>query len=140
MPKRRISLILPVMITIIALPATLSLLYYRVTGDPTMQPLSVTKSSLEAHQDPDGTRGILVQINWGKKSNSPSTPAAVQEALDKTLTTYAVDYRINLIDTPGDKVQIYFLVNASKIGPYRISNVASGIPAALAALRQSARN
>ncbi len=140
MPKRRISLILPVMITIIALPATLSQLYYRVTGDPTMQPLSVTKSSMDAHEDPDGTRGILVQINWGINSTTPSTKAKVQKALQNTLATYAVDYRIKLYDTPGDKVQIYYLVNASKIGPYQIRDAASGIKAALAALRQSARN
>ncbi len=133
MPKRHFSFILPALIVIVALPAVASLLYYKLTGDPTLRPLGVTLASLTENNIEGYNNGITVQIDWGADAHSPNSRAQVKSVLQKAMSIYPVDFQVRLTETDGDSVQIYFLIDANRFGPYSLANAASGIGPALAA-------
>jgi hypothetical protein len=133
MPKRHFNILLPVVIVIVALPAAASLLYYKLTGDPTLRPLGVTLASLTENNIEGYNNGITVQIDWGAGAQSPNTRTQVKAALQKAMSIYPVDFQVRLTETAGDTVQVFFLIDSSRIGPYSLGNVASGIEPALAA-------
>ncbi len=135
MPRRRFSLVLPVVIGVIATPAALSWAYYHFTGDPTLRPLGVTLNSLRQRRIPGFGAGITVEILWGEEAASPHDPQQVELALDKALRPYDVDYLIRITPAPGNRILAYFDVGANRLGPYGLADIASGIPPAIEALR-----
>jgi hypothetical protein len=140
MPRRRLNLIVPILTIIVALPALLSLAYYRFTGDPTLRPLGVTIESLTEAATPGYTSGITVEILWGRNATSPSSRAQISRALEKALSIYPVDYRVRIREKDGDRIEVYFKTGSSSIGPYSLANVAAGIPPVLEAYNLSNRS
>ena len=58
MPKRRISIFLPALIAVVALPEAVALGMYYYTNDPTLLPLGITKASLSDAPISRNTRAI----------------------------------------------------------------------------------
>ncbi len=133
MLKIQNALYLAGVILLVSLPAMGSLIYYRLTGDPTFRPLGITISSLTERLVGGTSGGITVQINWGDNANPPNSRQQVRQVLEKALSVYTVDFSLRFQDTGGDSIQIYFVTDNSRLGPYRLNNISSGIPAALAA-------
>ncbi|MGR3290509.1 MAG: hypothetical protein ACU0C9_04865 [Paracoccaceae bacterium] len=131
--KTRYSYFFPVLIFVLVLPSALALLYVRLTGDQSMRPLGITLSNQTANTAGSAARGISVQIDWGVQANSPNSQQQVQQLLQNALSGYGIDYQIKIRDTADAKIEIYFVVEHSRLGPYRLQNIAEGIPAALAA-------
>ncbi len=139
MPRRRLNMIIPAMTIAVALPALLSLAYYKFTGDPTLRPLGVTLDSLAEVETKGYSGGVTVEINWGRDAQTPNSRAQVSRALEKALSIYPVDYRVRIREIPGDRVEVYFKTGSTRIGPYPLSNVAAGIPPVLDAYNLAQR-
>ncbi len=135
MPKRRISLFLPALIAAVTLPEAVALSFYYYTGDPTLLPIAITKTSLSEAKVAQNARAITVLIEWGADATTPNSRDQVGTALNQAMRIYDVEYRVRFRDVPGQAVQIHFLVDSNRIGPYALHNVAVGIPLALTAFR-----
>jgi hypothetical protein len=135
MRKPRPSYFFPLVILILTLPTAAMLTYVKVTGDQSLRPLGITLANLAENLTDGTSRGVIVQIDWGTLADSGSTKAQVKQALDKTLSAYAIEYRIKIRPTRGREIQVWFQVGNSRLGPYRLNNMSSGIPAALSAYR-----
>ena len=135
MPKRRLSLVLPVLIVVIGLPATVSWAYYKFTGDPTLRPLGVTLSSLRESEVAGFEAAMVVTIDWGRDARSPNTPREVEGALHRALKSYQIDYQIRRRSVAGDRIHVYFDAGPNRFGPYSLADVAAGIPVAVEAVQ-----
>ena len=135
MPKRRISIFLPALIAVVALPEAVALGMYYYTNDPTLLPLGITKASLSDAPISRNTRAITVFVEWGSNAATPNTRDQVASALHQAMRIYDIEYRVRFKTVPGKNVRIHFLVDSNRIGPYALRNVAVGIPLALAAFR-----
>ena len=135
MPKRRISILIPTIILAVTLPEAIALGFYYYTGDPTLLPLGITETSLSEAKIAQNTRAITVFIEWGADATTPNSRNQVGKALHQAMRIYDVEYRLRFRTVPGEAVQIHFLVDSNRIGPYGLHNVAAGIPLALAAFR-----
>jgi len=133
MQRRRINLFLPGLILIVALPGLASMTYFKITGDPNFRPLGVPLMARPEYTGEIFENGITVQINWGATAKTRNTRAYVKKTLQDAMSIYGIDTRVLLSEVPGDTVAIYFVIGTSLIGPYRLSNVTAGIPAALSA-------
>lgn len=140
MAKQRISLLIPALIFVAVLPGASALLFYNVTGDPTMQPLAITFSKLAERNSNGDAAGIVVEVEWGANARSSNTRHQVQQTLEKAMSVYGIDYLVRIEDTTDDKISIFFVTASGRMGPYRLSNVASGISPAIAAYRLSDRS
>ncbi len=135
MPKRRLNILIPTIILAVTLPEAIALGIYYYTGDPTLLPLGITKTGLSEAPVSQNTRAITVFIEWGANATTPNSRDQVGKALHQAMRIYEVEYRVRFKTVPGEAVRIHFLVDSNRIGPYALSNVASGIPLALAAFR-----
>ena len=135
MPKRRIRILIPTIILAVTLPEAIALGFYYYTGDPTLLPLGITKTSLSEAPVARNTRAITVFIEWGADATTPNSRNQVGKALHQAMRIYDIEYRLRFRTVPGEAVQIHFLVDSNRIGPYALHNVAAGIPLALAAFR-----
>ena len=135
MPKRRISILIPAIILAVSLPEAIALGVYYYTNDPTLLPLGITRASLSEAPVSRNTRAITVFIEWGSDATTPNSREQVSKALHKAMRIYDVEYRVRFKTVPGSSVQIHFLVDNNRIGPYALRNVVAGIPLALVAFR-----
>jgi hypothetical protein len=135
MRKPRPSYFFPMLILILILPTAASLFYVRVTGDQTMRPLGITIAHFANNLINGTTRGVVAQVQWGASAKSASSKKQVKQALNTALSVYQFEHRVKINSVPGTKIQVFYLVENSRIGPYRLSNMSSGIPAALSAHR-----
>ena len=137
--KRKLNLVIPALIAAAVTPGAAALIFYKVTGDPTMQPLGITLSKLAGRYTTGQTSGILVQVEWGRNANTPNTPEEVVAALEKSMGVYGIDFLVRVQDSKGDTIRIFFETGSSRIGPYNLADVASGIGPALAAFKMSSQ-
>lgn len=134
------KLIVPALILATALPALASLAYFRFSGDVTFRPLGITTAKLAETRVSGVSRSITVQIEWGTDANSPNSQEQVKQALTKALNVYPGDFLVRFQEVEGNSVQVYFLVDRSRVGPYRLQNLSTGIPAAVAAQTMASRD
>jgi len=137
---QRPSYFFPMLILVLTLPTAASLLYVKITGDQTMRPLGITLANLAENLIDGTSRGIIVQVDWGDQARAASTQTQVIQALQKSLDVYQVEYRVKIRPTSGNKIQVFYMVGKSKIGPYRLQNLSAGIPAAMSAYRMAGRD
>ncbi|WP_068115705.1 hypothetical protein [Tropicimonas marinistellae] len=139
-PQRQISLLVALIVAI-ATPATLALSYYRITGDPTFQPLALTVERLIVggvdvnHKavraivvGNDTARGLKQAERFGKRIHAAFYGKGV-DAL--------VGYRTN---DSSDYPTVTFVVDGSTFGPYGEASAAQGIRTAVEALHLSRNN
>ncbi len=139
MSRTQINLFLAGLIFAVTLPAMSALIYYKISGDPTFRPLGITVASLTEGLIGSTSRGITVRIEWGENANTSTTQAQVYATLENALALYPMDFLVRFHNNNGSDIRVYFVVEGSRIGPYRLQNISSGIPAALAAFNMTKR-
>lgn len=140
MPKSRPSYFFPMVILVLTLPTAASVLYVKITGDQTMRPLGITFAKMAENLIDGTSRGVIAQIDWGDAANSASSKTQVKLALQKALSVYQIEFRVKIRSVPGADIRVNFLVGKSRIGPYRLQDMSTGIPAALAAYRMAGKD
>ncbi|MEE9427623.1 MAG: hypothetical protein V3V25_05675 [Paracoccaceae bacterium] len=133
MVKPRNNLFFAGVILLLSMPTVASVAYFKITGDPTFRPLGITVASLTENLVGGTSRGITVRIEWGESSNTSNSKEQVRLALEKAMSVYPIDFLIRFENTSSAAIEIFFVVDGAKIGPYQLQDVSSGIPAALAA-------
>lgn len=135
MAKTRIKLLVPALILAVTLPGALAVAYFKLSGDPTMQPLAITIKKLAEGNSNGQATGIIVEVGWGQLAKPSNTRQEVRQALHMAMSVYGIDYTIRFLDITGDKIAIFFITGSGRMGPYQLANVSSGIMPAIAAFR-----
>jgi len=136
----RLNLLLPAIIVAVALPGSVAYMYYRSTGDPTLRPLGITREELAATISDEHVLDITVQIDWGRETDFVTPKEEVERVLSRALRAVDVDHHFRFSDVAGTEVTITYVVGYNQFGPYRPSQAADGIRAAISALRMETPN
>lgn len=108
--------------------------------DPDLQPLAATSGRVAG----DG-RGlekaasvvIEVQVHWGEDRAGVMKPAALRDAIARSLASQTDRYRIRIDEVPGARLEVYFRVGPNAYGPYPPGRLRDGVHSALVALKAS---
>ena len=141
-PKRQLSII-AILIVAVATPATLSLSYYQITGDPTFRPLALTVERMIAGGQVVQTIEVQAVITTdgsdaGAERGRQLGRKLVKAFYGKGLGAHAI---LRPAPEPGPP-QVYFIVNRSSLGPFTERTAAQGvrIAAEAAAITRRAEN
>lgn len=126
--------VLAVLIIALALPTFLSLLWHRLSGDPMMRPLGITK---EAVQDEEG-EGLIIYADLQLDPDDPSipNPAAFRKAVKDGFWAKGLQVTIRPGVSENGSV-ITYRIGPSTIGPLPAAQAVKGINAAVAAYRMN---
>lgn len=132
-------MLLLILIPAIALPEAAALLLYKYTGDPTFRPFGISKNSLDQSDGQQAMNEVLVHIDWGAKVNSAISRQDVQHQIRKALDIYNIDFRLKFNNVTGQEINVTYIVEHNKFGPYLFQNASRGISAAVTAYRSMAK-
>ena len=119
-------------VLLISGPTVLSLVWHKVTGDPLLRPLGVTKQSMQAYY---GGRGyeIVARVDWDETRSGVSKDA-MRQALVNAFEAKGVEVHV-VFGTSKDGTRITYRVGPSTIGPFPQARAAEGVNAAVEAYR-----
>ncbi|MDA5095062.1 hypothetical protein O2N63_13310 [Aliiroseovarius sp. KMU-50] len=135
MRKVATARVLGALILALSLPTFLSLLWHRLSGDPTMRPLGITK---EALQDESG-EGLIIQahVNWGTIEQSAASQQELARALIRGFSAKGVVVEVQSFSSQAPNPTVTYQVGPSTIGPFPAFSAAQGINAAVEAYRMN---
>lgn len=129
------TLIMIVVGALIVLPAAASIMAYAITKNPTLRPLNITIESMTAAGLIGGGE-IIAVISVGDGVQPTSTRKQQTATFKTAFDRYGTDVKVKYREVPrSNQTTVMFLVGKSKIGPYPLSQAASGVSAAAQAER-----
>ncbi|MCB1357361.1 MAG: hypothetical protein KDK53_12955 [Maritimibacter sp.] len=122
------------LILVIVLPTALALGWYKISRDPNMRPLAVTREALRDYGVAGIGADLVAYVDW--PGSNAESPARRQLARDLTAAFAAkgVEARLVFRDTNGP-AQVTYVIGKSVLGPYPTTHAAEGIAAAVDAYR-----
>lgn len=130
------TIIVGVVAAFIVLPAALSLSAYFITKNPNLRPLGITIDKLTEAGLISDSGEIIAVISIGDRSVARTSKSEQKKALKSTFEIFGAEVRVKFRTVPNSSnVSITYLVGQSKIGPYPMSQAASGVKAAVRAER-----
>ena len=105
-----------------------------------LQPLAITKESVEAYEEAtegDGFVIVDVSVAWGRDWTGTLTQAQLRETISKTLAHQTELYRFSFEDVEGEDIGVTFTVGPNSYGPFPPGQTARGIKSALLALKMT---
>ncbi|WP_139231431.1 hypothetical protein [Aliiroseovarius crassostreae] len=125
--------VLAVLILVLVLPTFMSLLWHRLSGDPMMRPLGLTKEALQ-----DEGEGLIIYADLQLDPDDPSipNPAAFRKAVQDGFLAKGVQVTIRPGVSDNGSV-ITYRIGPSTIGPLPAVQAVKGINAAVAAYRMN---
>lgn len=135
MLKNRHPFLLPAITLFVGLPATLTLVFYLYTHDPTLRPLGVSRSDAEKFDRPLADLEVVISVFWGGNSRTSLTKQDLEHTISNALKIYGVNYRMRWGDNLGDQILASIRVDHIEFGPFPIQDLAGTIPAAISAYR-----
>lgn len=130
-----------------AAPALLALGYYRMTGDPSFQPLDLTAERLIARGEDIGNEVIHGVVTIEDTARGRMQGEALATALVSAFRGKGMESNFRLLSTPAaPPLQIYLYVDGLHLGPFTPGNATQGLRMAVDAMllsraeRQSVSN
>jgi hypothetical protein len=131
---RRNLFFVTAIILVIVLPTALALGWYKISRDPNMRPLAVTREALRDYGVAGIGADLIVYIDWpASKATSPARRKLVAD-LATSFAAKGVEAKVILRETDGPG-QVTYVVGKSVLGPYPTARAAEGITAAVDAYR-----
>jgi hypothetical protein len=136
-PQRQVS-VLVALIVAIATPATLALSYYRITGDPTFQPLALTVERLVAGGEEVHHKAVRAVIVSNNSTEGLVRAARLGKRIEAAFYGKGTEALVRYITAgPSNRPTVTFHVARATFGPYPEATAAHGVSAAVEALQLS---
>ena len=119
----------------LAIPAIGLVVVGKVTDNPYLQPLGLSREKLATSGEIPETVAIIVQVDWGEDYPGAVTQYALQETISHNLTFRTDEFVFLFNDVPGDRVGITFKVSHNEYGPFSPNGWLDGMVTALIALQ-----
>ena len=133
--QRSIATLIGIIILLVA-PSAISLLWYRVTGDPLLRPLGITREKLRAYYGTGDWIEIVAEVEWDTARSGNVTRADMERALSNAFRAKGVD--VHVVFKEGHSgTRVVYRIGPSVIGPYPQTRAAEGISAAVEAYRMN---
>ena len=127
--QRNISLV-AIAVVLVATPATLALSYYKLTGDPTFQPLAMSVERLAASQENDDGGLITATIHWDETGVQQEQATRLAGMMTEAFRGKGLKVRVYLKnDRNAVGTMVTFRKGKQSFGPYTTAQVAHGIQA-----------
>ncbi len=123
-----------VVIFLLAAPTAVSMIWYKVTGNPLLRPLGITKEALQAYYGTGKWTQIVAEVEWDAQRSGRVTKADMKRALERAFAAKGVEVSVQF--HPGHAgTKVLYRVGSSYFGPYPQSRAAEGISAVVDAYR-----
>lgn len=133
MKRERGALYFLVVVTLLVLPSAMSLTWYRISGDPAMQPMGLNANAARRFFGLPGS-DVEAIIDWDAAQAGRLTPDMLEQALVTGFAAKGVGVKtIFRPSTTG--IAVSYKVGYSTFGPYPRSRAAEGITPAVDAFR-----
>lgn len=130
------TIIASLVATFIVLPAAVSLIAYFITKDPNLRPLSITLDNLTEAGFIESSGEIIAVISIGDNAPQHASKKEYANALRSTFEILKTEVKVQFRNVPNSSdISVTYLVGLSRIGPYPITQAASGVKAAVRAER-----
>lgn len=135
---REDTVIVGSVIGLIVLPAMVALSAYYITKNPHFRPLGITTEKLINANLENQSGTVIAQVTIGANADPQASKRDYSEALKTTFDRLDTKLRVDFLSKPNSSdITVTYIVGASRIGPYPISNAASGVNAAVRAQRMA---
>jgi len=134
--KVRNSSIIVALITVVALPATTSVIAYQITKDPTLRPLARTLNDEAIYNGSAISNEIIAIVHWSTGREKNFSQQDLSNAVHRAFGAHGVQVRMlfKQVDTT-DTVTITYKVGRNSLGPNRVTKAADSIKGAIAVYR-----
>lgn len=134
MPRGNVVYLLG-LIVLTVLPTLLTVVYQRLSHDPSFRPLDLTEDALRGRPGARGERiEIVARVDWAPGRVGGLTPDGFEDALSEAFRAKGVRARVTF--QPGQAVtRVSYQIGPSTIGPFPAARAADGISAAVEAFR-----
>ena len=117
----------------LTLPAIGALILYKITKDPYLRPLGLTKEEAATVDGPAEAISIGIQVSWGVDQDS-LTKDDLRQLISRTLSFRTEAFHFDFDDVHGTEIGVTFVVGPNRYGPFPPNRLIDGIVPALAAL------
>ena len=136
--KRGLATIIAIVLLVVT-PTVVSLIWYKVTGNPWIRPLGITQEKIRAYEGFSSVLEIVAVVDWDPARSGQVAREDLRRALTQAFKVKGVPVRV--VFNPGSSgTRITYRVGPSNIGPYPRARAAEGIGAAVEAYRMLARD
>jgi hypothetical protein len=125
-----------VAISILAAPAVTIRILSSYNNAPYLLPLSQTQENTDLES---GLARIDVQVDWGQDWPGTMTQVMLRDVIVTSLDAQTDRYNVDFETSPGERVEITFIVGHNKYGPVHPQQLAGAIFSAVSALRLANR-
>ncbi|MFV0358526.1 hypothetical protein [Tropicimonas sp.] len=133
-PQRQ-SILLILLVAAITTPAALALGWYRLTGDPTFQPLALTVERLETSEGYSGTPRAKALIRAGDTPLRRRQAELLERRVRAAFAMKNVEIDIRIATGSGDDpTAITYSVGRNSFGPFGAEDAARGVHDTMQAL------
>lgn len=136
--RRRYGLLF-VIVLCTALPAISAIVLYKITDDPTLRPLGITRERLAFEEGETNSVSILVSVGLGQDRPPGPDEADLRRLIGGVLATHTNDFVIRFNEQSGTEIGVTFVVGPNRYGPYATNQMLDGIVPALIALDMTKR-
>jgi len=133
--QRGVATLIAIIMLVVA-PSAITLLWYKVTGDPLFRPLGITRQSLRAYYGSGDWIEIVAEVAWDSGHSGNVTRADMERALRNAFQVKGVDVHV-VFTSSTSGTRVLYRVGPSSIGPYPQARAAEGINAAVEAYRMN---
>lgn len=136
--KRGLATIIAIVLLVVA-PTVVSLVWYKVTGNPLIRPLGITQEKIRAYEGLGSVLEIVAVVEWDPARSGQVRREDLRRALMRAFKVKGVPVRV-VFDPGSSGTWITYRIGSSTIGPYAQARAAEGIGAAAEAYRMLARD
>jgi len=123
-------------ILVVALPATTSVVAYKITKNPALRPLARTLNDEAIYNGSVFSNEIVAHVDWSTGRAKNFTKRDVSNAIRQAFESHGVAVRVAFkdIDT-ADTVKISYKIGRNTLGPSPITRAADSVKGAITAYR-----
>ncbi len=121
-------------ILVVILPTAFSLGWYKLSNDPNLRPLAITKQALRAYNSAGEGVEIVAVVDWVALRTGNYTKANLTHSLVQSFAAKGVDVRIEFREG-RNATQVTYVVGKTVVGPFSTARASEGISAAVEAYK-----
>ena len=121
--------------TLLAAPSLVTVGLYKITGDPTLRPMSVTEQKVAATDFATGGDVVRIRIYWRGAADGFGTATDLADALRRAFDSKGVESRIAVLEMADQgETMLDMRAGAMHYGPFPVTDAARHVSPAAAAV------
>lgn len=127
MNAKRLNLFPFLLIALVALPGFGTLVLYKMTNNPHLQPLGLTQEGLQTYDAPEQVLSIEVKIRYGVERQRSPSRQALRQSIARAFSGHTTAFHFNMEDMRGDDIDVTFSVGPNAYGPFSLGAMNEGM-------------